>query len=69
MTLGRRLARLEIRAPDRLRARIAAMSDVELEAELARFEGVSVSELRRRLQTEDTDRRIAELQAITGGMA
>lgn len=64
MTLRRRVYRLETRAPDQLRARIAAMTDAELEAELARLEGVSVAELRRQLATEDTDKRIAELQSL-----
>ena len=69
MTLRRRILRLEARAPDQLRARIAAMTDAELEAQLAELEGVSVAELRRQLETEDTDRRIAELQAAIEGMA
>ena len=69
MTLRRRVSRLETRAPDQLRACIAAMTDAELEAELARLEGVSVVELRRQLATEDTDKRIAELQAEIEGMA
>ena len=69
MTLRRRILRLEARAPDQLRARIAAMADSDLEAELASLEGVSVAELRRQLETEDTDRRIAELQAAIEGMA
>ena len=37
MTLRRRLARLESRAPDRQRARIAAMSDDALQAEYKRL--------------------------------
>lgn len=69
MTLRRRLTRLETRAPDQLRARIAAMTDAELEAQLAELEGVSVAELRRQLATEDTDKRIAELQAEIEGEA
>ena len=69
MTLRQRLTRLETRAPDQLRARIAAMTDAELEAQLAELEGVSVAELRRQLATEDTDKRIAELQAAIEGMA
>ena len=69
MTLRRRVLRLETRAPDQLRARIATMTDVELEARLAELEGVSVAELRRQLATEDTDKRIAELQAEIEGLA
>ena len=69
MSLRRRIARLETRAPDQLCARIAAMTDEELEAELARLEDVSVAERRRQLATEDTDKRIAELQAAIEGMA
>ena len=67
MTLRRRLARLEARAPDQLRARIAAMSDAELEAELARLEGVSIPESRE--LWNDPDARIAELHAQLDGMA
>ena len=61
MTLRRRVTRLEGRAPDQLRARIAAMTDKELEAELARMEGVTIPESRE--LWKDPAARIAELEA------